>query len=137
MANAKKSCGCGGGGAYAIFKINTASAAWGSIVGDIKLQQDLMDLLSQCFTIENVEPKGNISIEQDPDGNWVFATKTLEFEQGQASDTWVIQHNLNKYPNVVTVDSAGNEFKAEVTYDSLNQVTISINGATKGKAYLN
>ena len=137
MANAKKSCGCGGNGAYAIFKINTAAAAWGSIVGDIKLQQDLMDLLSQCFTIENVEPKGNVSIEQDPDGNWVFATKTLEFEQGQASDTWVIEHNLNKYPTVITVDSAGNEFKAEVTYDSLNQVTISINGATKGKAYLN
>lgn len=137
MANAKKSCGCGGGGAYAIFKINTASAAWGSIVGDINLQQDLMDLLGQYFGMDNVEPKGNIDIEKDEDGNWIFSTKTTEFEQGQSSDTWVVQHNLNKYPTVITVDSAGRVFHGEVIYDSLNQVTILTNGATKGKVYLN
>lgn len=137
MANAKKSCGCGGGAAYAIFKINTASAAWGSIVGDINLQQDLMELLSKYFGMDNVEPKGNIDIEQDEDGKWIFSTKTFEFEQGQSSDTWVIQHNLNKYPTVITVDSSGTVFYGEVVYDSLNQVTVLTNGATKGKAYLN
>lgn len=59
------------------------------------------------------------------------------FEQGIASDTWVIEHNLNKYPAVTVTDSAGTQFAARVIYDSLNQCTIYMNGATKGKAYLN
>lgn len=33
MANAKKRCSCSDG-AYAIFKINTAAAAWGDIQGE-------------------------------------------------------------------------------------------------------
>ena len=59
------------------------------------------------------------------------------FEQGEATDTWSIQHNLHKYPSVILVDSAGTAFFAEVTYDSLDHLTVKINGATKGKAYLN
>ena len=141
MANAKKKCGCGEQGAYAIFKINAAGAAWGSIVGDINLQSDLIELLdnyfNQCFSPETLKTSGNVKITEQPDGTYDIATETFEFEQGEASDTWVIEHNLNKFPNVVTVDSAGRQFQAEVTYDSLNQVTISINGSTKGKAYLN
>ena len=141
MANAKKKCGCGQQGAYAIFKINANGAAWGSIVGDINLQQDLIELLnsyfSECFTPESLKPTGNVKITELPDGTYDISTETYEFEQGEASDSWEIEHNLNKYPNVVCVDSAGKQFQAEVIYDSLNKVTISINGATKGKAYLN
>lgn len=140
MAN-KKKCGCGDQGAYAIFKINAAGAAWGSIVGDINLQQDLIDLIdsyfSECFTPESLKPTGNIKITELPDGTYDISTETYEFEQGEASDSWVIEHNLNKYPSVITVDSSGKQFHGEVIYDSLNKVTILINGATKGKAYLN
>ena len=46
-----------------------------------------------------------------------------------------IEHNLNKYPSVL-VDSAGTYFMRD-SYDSLNQLTVKLNGATKGKAYLN
>lgn len=137
MANAKKKCGCGDQGAYAIFKINAAGAAWGTIVGDINLQTDLMALLDQCFSPETLKTSGNVKITQQPDGTFDIATETFEFEQGEASDTWVVEHNLNKFPNVVTVDSAGRQFQAEVVYDSLNKVSIYINGSTKGKAYLN
>ncbi len=141
MANAKKKCGCGQQGAYAIFKINANGAAWGSIVGDINLQSDLIDLLesyfSQCFSPDNLKTSGNVVIKELADGTYDISTETFEFEQGEASDSWVIEHNLNKYPNVVTVDSAGRQFQAEVNYDSLNQITISLNGAAKGKAYLN
>ena len=137
MANVKKNCNCNtGNGAYAIFKINTAAAAWGSIVGDIANQEDLQDQLKDYFSIENVEGGGNVELVKEDDKLKIFL-KTSVFEQGEASDTWVIQHNLNKYPTVITVDSAGTVFNAEVRYDSLNQVTILINGATKGTAYLN
>lgn len=63
--------------------------------------------------------------------------KTFVFEQGIASDTWVIHHNLNKKPSVVLVDSTDTEFIAQVEYNDNNTLTVYLNGATKGKAYLN
>lgn len=63
--------------------------------------------------------------------------KTFVFEQGVASDTWVIEHNLNKHPSVTFVDSAGTEFDAEVQHNSNNICTAYMNGATTGKAFLN
>lgn len=144
MANVKKSCNCNtGAGAYAIFKINTAAAAWGSIVGDIANQEDLQEVFDQiqdqfsdCLSLENVEGEGNIELTKEGDKIKV-QLKTTVFEQGEATDTWSIQHNLHKYPSVILVDSAGTAFFAEVTYDSLDHLTVKINGATKGKAYLN
>jgi hypothetical protein len=62
---------------------------------------------------------------------------TVIFDQGETSDTWVITHNLNKYPSVTVVDSAGTQFIAQVEYNSRNQLTVYLNGATTGKAYLN
>lgn len=62
---------------------------------------------------------------------------TFIHEQGVASDVWTINHNLNKYPTVVTVDSAGTQFYALVHYDDMNNCTVYMNGKCKGKAYLN
>lgn len=62
---------------------------------------------------------------------------TFTFEQAVASDTWIINHNLGRNPSVVVVDSAGTAFYPAVHYDNENQCTISMNGATTGKAYLN
>lgn len=58
-------------------------------------------------------------------------------EQSEASSEWVIVHNLNKYPAVSIIDSAGDEVVGNIHYDSLNQVTITFIGAFKGKATLN
>lgn len=59
------------------------------------------------------------------------------YEQTEASNEWVIVHNLNKYPAVSIVDSAGDEVIGNVHYDSLNQVTLTFAGAFKGNATLN
>lgn len=58
------------------------------------------------------------------------------YEQGIASDTWVILHNLEKYPNVSVVDSGGTVVIGDVNYDSNNQITITFNGSFSGKAIL-
>lgn len=62
---------------------------------------------------------------------------TFTYEQGVASDTWVIEHNLGRNPSVTIVDSSGNVFTPAVHYDNENQVTVTMNGATTGNAYLN
>jgi hypothetical protein len=64
-------------------------------------------------------------------------TLTYVHEQGEASDTWDITHNLNKYPSVTLVDTAGTQFQGRVEYIDVNNCTVYMNGATKGKAYLN
>ena len=135
-SNSHRACSCRPG-AYAIFKIDSAEAVWGVISGDIHRQKDLMKFLETYYNENNLTPESNIIITENDDGTYKIATETFEFEQGVASDTWVIVHNLNKYPSVALVDSAGRQFYGEVVYDSKDQVTVLINGATKGKAYLN
>lgn len=58
-------------------------------------------------------------------------------DQGVAVDTWVITHNLGRFPSVVTVDSSGDEVEGAIRYDSVNQITITFSAAFGGKAYLN
>lgn len=65
------------------------------------------------------------------------AVDTYVHDQAIASDTWVIEHNLGRYPSVVVIDSAGTQFIVQVEYNSRNKVTVYMNGSTTGKAYLN
>ena len=51
--------------------------------------------------------------------------------------TWVITHNLGRFPSVTTVDSAGSEINGAITYDNENTITVVFNSATSGNAYLN
>lgn len=62
---------------------------------------------------------------------------TFIHNQGVASDYWHITHNMDKYPSVTVVDSANNEIVAEVHYVDRNNLIVTMNGASKGKAYLN
>jgi hypothetical protein len=56
--------------------------------------------------------------------------------------TWVIEHNLGKYPSVTVIDSGDSVVVGEVTYNTSNKLTITFysGGALSafgGKAYLN
>jgi hypothetical protein len=59
------------------------------------------------------------------------------YEVAQATNPWVVTHNLSKFPSVTVVNRNGVEVQAKVTHDSNNQVTITFSGATAGKAYFN
>ena len=63
--------------------------------------------------------------------------KNFVFSQDVASATWVVTHNLNKYPSVSVVNSSTEIVYGDVVYDSLNEVTITFNGAHTGKAFFN
>ena len=56
--------------------------------------------------------------------------------QGTASATWTINHNLDFYPNVTVVDSAGTIVEGEISYTSRNQVVLTFSASFSGKAYL-
>ena len=84
------------------------------------------------------EINGGALIDVQKDGKTVtLQSKTFIFEQGVASDTWIINHNLNKKPSITIVDSAENVVEGAEKYIDENTIEIYFNGAFKGKAYLN
>lgn len=118
-------------------------------------ESELSGLSSRVTTIEGKIPSSATSSNQLTDKYYVDNADTtlrteitdlreilnklwtFTFEQGVASDTWVIEHNLGRNPSVTIVDSSGRIFTPAVQYDNENQVTVTMNGATTGKAYLN
>lgn len=71
---------------------------------------------------------------------WVsaeIADKNFVYTQYSASDTWIIEHNLEKYPSVSIVDSGGSSVIGEVTYYNLNSLQVHFINPFSGKAYLN
>ncbi len=68
-----------------------------------------------------------------------FGGQDYEYNQAfpVAASTWVIQHNLGRFPSITTVDSAGSEITGAVTYDNENKITVVFNSATSGNVYLN
>lgn len=73
----------------------------------------------------------------NPDPVNLKSNTTYVHTQDTASATWSIVHNLNKYPAIAIVDSAGSIVVGEVKYISSNEVQVYFNGAFSGKAYVN
>lgn len=61
----------------------------------------------------------------------------FSFLQDSPSNTWTINHNLNKHPSVTVVDSGQNVVYGEVQYTDTNNLTVSFNATFSGNAYLN
>jgi hypothetical protein len=70
--------------------------------------------------------------------NNIFTTDANHVhDQGSASATWVVDHNLAKKCSVTVVDSAGTVQIGQVVYNSDNRVTITFEAAFSGKAFFN
>jgi len=70
---------------------------------------------------------------QGPAGDKVVAYRHI---QSETSDTWEITHNLNFYPNVTVIDSAGTICEGDINYVSQNSLTLNFAGAFSGEAFL-
>jgi hypothetical protein len=56
--------------------------------------------------------------------------------QGTPAALWTINHALDFQPNVVVVDSAGNQVEGDVRYLDADTLTIAFSAAFSGTAYL-
>lgn len=63
--------------------------------------------------------------------------KTYVHYQNVQSDTWEIQHNLDKYPSVTVVDSASNVVVGDIRYVDTNNVVVTFTAPFSGKAFCN
>jgi hypothetical protein len=62
---------------------------------------------------------------------------TYVFQQPTAVETWAINHGLNRFPNITTVDPAGKRIYGEETYIDENNLVVSFTPAQSGILYLN
>ena len=85
----------------------------------------------------NTGGAGNIVFEQF----YVMTSKkgdlSFVYTQTNASNEWVITHNLGKKPSVTIVTATDTTVIGEVTYNNDNKLTINLTSANSGKAYLN
>lgn len=56
--------------------------------------------------------------------------------QNLSKKTWTITHNLNYFPNVTVIDSAGTNVIGEINYTSSNVLEVTFSGEMTGKAFL-
>lgn len=63
--------------------------------------------------------------------------KTYVHYQNVQSDTWEIQHNLDKYPSITVVDSANNIVVGDIRYVDTNNVVVTFTAPFSGKAFCN
>lgn len=57
--------------------------------------------------------------------------------QIKSSNVWTIQHNLDKYPSVIIVDSSNSVVIGDITFIDKNSIIVSFVAEFSGKAYLN
>ena len=62
---------------------------------------------------------------------------TYSFAQAVPSATWTITHNMNKYPSVTIIDSAGDTVFGPITYTNTNVLVLTFSAAFSGTAFLN
>jgi len=104
-----------------------------------------IDMTPTTPTTGNVEITASLSATGTPDNTkflrgdntWVEADKTFIFTQGTPSTSWVIQHNLGKFPSITVVDTADTVVIGDYNYTDDNNVTLTFSAGFAGKAYLN
>jgi hypothetical protein len=69
--------------------------------------------------------------------NITWADTNYVHDQQVAASSCVINHNLGKFASIHIVDTAGDEIIGEVTYNTINQITVTFTSLVSGKAYIN
>ena len=100
------------------------------------------------ITIEAVNANGNILEDKfygvavypgfvNPDIVPNIGDKTFVYIQSVPSDTWTIEHNLDKFPSVSVVDTANTQVFTIAEYIDTNTLILTFSAAFAGKAYMN
>ena len=89
--------------------------------------------------LENKPKINNVTLEGNKTSSELGLTgdKDFTYIKSTPDSVWEITHNLDKYPSVTVVDSAGSVVMGDITYTSKSAIKITFSAAFSGKAYLN
>lgn len=89
--------------------------------------------------LENKPKINNVTLEGNKTSSELGLTgdKHFTYIKSTPDKIWEITHDLDKYPSVTVVDSAGSVVMGDITYTSKSTLTVTFSAAFSGKAYLN
>ena len=89
--------------------------------------------------LENKPKINNVTLEGNKTSSELGLTgdKHFTYIKSTPDSVWDITHDLDKYPSVTVVDSAGSVVMGDITYTSKSALTVTFSAAFSGKAYLN
>lgn len=102
-------------------------------VGDRIVETGDYDKLIHKPSINGVVLEGDKTNEE----LFIVNDKHFEYRQLTPSAVWEVEHNLDKYPSVSIVDSAGTMVMGDVEYINSNKVLLLFQSAFSGKAFFN
>ncbi len=71
---------------------------------------------------------------QGPAGPAGDAGSQFVYTQASDSASWTVNHNLGHRPQVTLLTVGGSEFFADITHNSVNQLTVTLKTALAGSA---
>ena len=113
--------------------MSESSTNFNANMGIVNATESDYNKLSNKPSINGVVLEGD---KQSKDFN-IEGDKTYVYYQNVQSDTWEIQHNLNKYPSITVVDSANNIVVGDIHYVDANKVIVTFSAPFSGKAFCN
>lgn len=97
----------------------------------------LLDVtISDMSAMTDEEKDSQVLGYDNTSGQWVNKKTMYIHRQNDASDTWVITHNLGRMPNVKIVDTNKQLCFGDIYYTDSNTVTIKLGVSESGVAYL-
>jgi hypothetical protein len=96
-----------------------------------------LSLVDAVSAVTSVNGKTGIVVIDYPDigSNPVNHVRYTHI-QSEISTEWIINHNLNFYPNVTVLDNSSRILETDLVYLNTNTVKIVMNSASSGTAYL-
>ena len=105
--------------------------------GETLSEGDSVELCAKNGSVNNSWVSIKHKTNNSGGGGTGTGDKTFVYSQTIPSKNWNISHNLDKYPSITIVDSAGSEVIGDTVYNSKNEVTIHFTAEFSGNAYLN
>jgi hypothetical protein len=105
------------------------------------IERDLVEATFFNVILEYVEGHGYLELDKfygmSLHASDDYADKNYVFVQSVPSTSWVVTHNLNKFPSVSVVDTAGTQVFTMAEYIDTNTLILTFSAAFAGKAYIN
>jgi hypothetical protein len=100
------------------------------------------DITSGTWKAINVIGDGDINDNVvAPDHTWsseqILEKGSFTYEKVSPSEVWEIEHPLHRMPSVTCIDDTGEEMEGDVSFDSIDKITITFSQPVAGKAFLN
>lgn len=115
-------------GQYAITSITDSGSDYSTFA--VSFREGNGSLIADKYYAMSFSPKG----QTDKHLTWPTDGSLYPFTANTAVP---ITHNLNKFPSVTTVDSAGSHLVGDVQHINTNSFTLTFSASFQGKVYIN